>query len=532
MPQIPVYSAETRATGPTASRAASAADFGAGPSEGLQTLGGDIQQVAHIQYEQLARDDVTNVRVEMAKARAELDVQFKDEATKAPPGDTTFEQRFNERVRDTLNAKAGGAQTKEGQRTMALLQAELTGHYAEKAGIFAIQSAGVKAKQSWETSMNAFGSSLITDPTQYESVLRQAMAEINDPNGQYGRLDGATRGELERKARQVLAAAHIQGLVDNGAPELARKKLMDGALDTEIAAADKQRLIKEADVGIRMKDTAAERQELIRKRAEQDAQEGVMSNYISRIINSKSEGGPLSDQEIISNTVITAAQKEHMLEYKLRRAREMAALGESRTNPGEVRKLLLDIHAADDDPRKAYNMDGVMDAYTKGKISTPEMLLLRKEVEQLRDGNTQGFQKSMQNARNAVYTMISRSTLGQIQPEVAADAAYRFGADLERAVAEKRKNNEDPRVLLDPSSKEYLLSPARVGTYIAPARQALAAEAGKTVANQGPSSAGRIGGPAASSGPGLAVVKTDADFDALPRGATFRGPDGKLRQKP
>lgn len=525
MPLIPQYTSETRASGVVQSRSASAADFASGGGDGLQNLGSDMQQAANIQYEQQAREDVTNVRVEMAKTRAELDVAFKEEATKAPPGDPEFERRFNERVRATMDAKGALAQTKEGQRTYALLQAELSGHYAEKAGIFAVQSAGVKAKQLWETSMNAYGSSLITDPTQYAGVLKQALAEINDPNGQYARLDGATRGELERKARQVLAAAHIQGLVDNGAPELARKKLMDGALDTELAAPDKQRLIKEADVGIRMKDTAAERQDMIRRRAELDAQQGVLNAYLSRIINPKSDGGPLSDQEIISNTVLNAQQKEHMLEYKLRRAREMAALSESRTNPAAVRQLMLQIHADADDPRKAYNMTPVMDAYTKGQISTPEMMLLRKEVEQLRDGNTQGFQKDMQNARNAAYTALTRSIMGQTQPELAADAAYRFSRDLDKAVADKRQKNEDPRVLLDPTSKEYMLAPGRISSYLTAGRQAVAGQAAQAVA-------GRIGGgPAQPVAAPNAKTPTYKEFDKLPKGAQFTDPQGNVRVK-
>lgn len=484
MPKVTEYQAETVARGMPGTRNATGEDFGPGK------FGHAISDATDSLYKSKVQDDVTNVRVNMAKTRADLDVQFRTESANAEPGDPTFADKFTTKAREILDKGAENVRTAEGRRAYDELRAGLDGHFTEKAGLFEVQSAGLKAKQNWETSMNAYGTSLQTDPTQYATIRDQALSEIQDPNGQYGRIPAADRGKLVIAARDHLAQAYVQGLIDNGAADLARKKLMDGQLDDQLNAKDKQRLVKEADVGIRAKDVAAERERLFAERAQKDAQRADMDKYLARIVDPVPNGGAPSDREIITNRTLDAAQKEHLVEYKMRRARELAAFAETKTNPTEVRRLMLDIHAADDDPRKTYNADGVMESYKNGKISTAEMRLLRGEVEQLRNGSTTNFQKDLQNARESVRTAITRSILGQTQPEVAADAAYRFSRDLEAAVEAKRKGSpdspggNDPRTLLTPGHKDYMLTPERVSSYLTPPKKAVAAEADKIRATE------------------------------------------------
>lgn len=56
--------------------------------------------------------------------------------------------------------------------------------------------------------------------------------------------------------------------------------------------------------------------------------------------------------------------------------------------------------------------------------------------------------------------------------------------------------------------------------------------AGKEAATQGPRSTTRRGAAPSGEPNAPAEVKSDADYDKLPSGATFRGPDGVLRRKP
>lgn len=208
------------------------------------------------------------------------------------------------------------------------------------------------------------------------------------------------------------------------------------------------------------------------------AQDAEMDKVLKQIIDPR-QYGSIGDRDILDNSTLSWSQKQHMIDYRQTRRRELMAMAESRTNPAMVRKLMLQIHAADTDPTKTYNMDPVMDAYSKGQVSTNEMMLLRREVEQMRDGVSGGFQKKVHAAREAVYTALTRSVMGQAQPELAADAAYRFGFDMEQQIAAYRKENKDPSVLLDPMSREYMLKPERINSYLTAPSGVLRTGAGK-----------------------------------------------------
>lgn len=263
--------------------------------------------------------------------------------------------------------------------------------------------------------------------------------------------------------------------------------------------------------------TMAERQRADAERVLKENQKQVMDGYLGRIIDPTTVKGPLPDNEIMNDHVLDWQQKQHLIDYKITRQRELAAMAESKTNPAEVRRLMLEVHAADDDPTKTYNMDPVMESYRNGRISTAEMKFLRTEVEQMRDGTGNSFMKQVQSAREVVYTSLTRSIQGQIQPEVAADAAYRFNQDLQKAIEDKRKKNENPATLLDPNSREYVLKPERIQAYMMGSKANLAKATGVTV-DQNKAA--------------LPKVASDADFDKLPKGASFVDPQGNVRVKP
>ena len=102
--------------------------------------------------------------------------------------------------------------------------------------------------------------------------------------------------------------------------------------------------------------------------------------------------------------------------------------------------------------------------------------------------------------------------MGQVEPEKAADAAYRFTVDLNNAIKEKRDRREDPRTLLDPKSKDYMMTPERIKTYMKPPAVAMADEAAKVKAGE--------------------VTATFKEYDTLAPGTLFTDPQGNVRRKP
>jgi len=500
MPKIRQLIAETSAGGTAPSRMAGEADFASGlGNDGIGVLGAGVQRSAGMLEEMVTRDDVANVRQAMAKARADWTVAFQQRANEAKPGDPTFAAKFNQDFQDYVQKGRDVATTVAGQRTYDSLAAEIGGHFSEKAGLFQIASAGEKAKIDFQKEANSYGNALLSDPTQYQAVLKQALDGLNDPQGAYANIPAAAREKLALGMTQHLTKNYFQGLINNGAPELAKKQLMDGKMDAGLTPEDKESLIKSSDVGIRAKDTAAERQRMMDERARKDAVEAGMNSFLTRIVSPSKDSPMPSDKEILASDLLDSAHKQHLIDYKMRRARELAANHEARTNPGEVRKLMLGIHAASNDPTKTYNDDAVMASYRAGKISTNEMTFLRREVFDMKNGATQGFAKDVAQANNLVHTTFTRSIEGSVQPEMAVDAAYRFQMDLQAKIEAKRKANEDPRVLLDPTSKEYALSPGLLRSYLTPLRSSVAGAAARKAAGApedtgSRESAGRING--------------------------------------
>lgn len=678
MPEIKVYDDSVLPQGQLQVRA-TPNDFGAQVGEASQVLGGETQRLADVIYQNQVTNDVTNAHVVMAQERARWQKELQDRANQAQPGDDTFAPKLMEDLGQRLNDLGAQFQTRQARQVFTRMAADMTSMFGQEAIGIQGRLAGEAAKNQFTQLSSSLGSVAAQDHTQWESLVKQGVAAIDDPNGRFARVPeptreafkqsiteqikyDAARGFARRYPNAVLGSVPVelrqtmQDVVGNqprpaapGLPpdlsaplvkpfnqqriddvvrkvnapsqydqlfkdaanlynldwrELKMRALVESGLDPSakssqgavgimqmtpvtakglgVDASDPKAAIfgaaklladyrgkadgdmtkvdamyyggpsgtqwgpntrqyaanlaatrqaiglgtqvppeafapppsaqagasqdwKKPSTGIgfidslpadkffqvlteaehyqRAYDSESERTRLAQERAKKQEQDAVMTNFLQRVVDPQNaQGGELSEQEIINAPVLTWEQRQHMVQYKLQRERELAAQAEAKTNPAEVRNLMLQIHAADNDPAKTYNMDPVMDAYRLGRISTNEMRMLRQEVEQMRDGNSSGFQKRVQQAREVVFQSLTRSIVGQVQPEVAADAAYRFNADMEAKIAALRKDNKDPSTLLDPASRDYLLKPERIQSFLQGAPRAAAAGASKRAA--------------------------------------------------
>ncbi len=532
MPRIPIYQSDIGYSSGLPGANSTSADFGGAVGQALGNLGNEMEQTRRVLEDQQARAEVSDITAKMAAARAEWTVHLQQRAQEAPLGDTTFAGKFDDELTKYLGKLTENLQptTKAGQNLLAKESVELRAHFFQQAGVHQAASVGKKAVADYSTLLGSNQKTLMLDPTQFDTLFASSKAALNDPNGPYAKMPAESRQLLETQTAEKLAMAAVQGtIITLNAPELAMKQLKEGRWNEYIKGDSLDNVMKAAQVAQNAKDTAAERQRLLAERERKDAQNGLMNGYLSRIIDPK-KNGALSDREILEDQTLDWQSKQHLIDYKGRRARELATESESRTNPAEVRRLMLLTHAADDDPKKSYNLDPWMESYRAGRISTAELMLGRREVADLKDNGTQGFTKDVQSARSMAREMFLRSIEGSVQPEMAIDAAYRFQMDLQKKIDDKRAKNEDPRVLLDPGSKEYALSPTILKSYMQPLRQTVAGRAAREAAGikdapEAPGSrvaAGRIGG----------ATPTYKDYDKLESGDVFTDPSGKLRKKP
>lgn len=448
MPRIREYSSQVSADGQIAGRQATGSDFG---GEGISQLGAAAGAATVQLHEKAAQDDVTNVRVELAKARAEWDVHFRDRSAKTAPGDPTFADRFEQDFSDYLGNARQIAQTREGQRTFDLVAAELSGHFKEKAGLFQVASAGIKARQDWEVSSRAYATSVVTDPTSYMSVRDQALAELDDPNGRYSRLDMKGKEDLKIKMRDTLARSYVNGLIDNGAPELARKQLMDGKLDDQLDPVHKQALVRAADVGINAKQAAAEHAESQRRRDEKIMNDAKNDELMGRFVQGKLT---VADVRAAGLPVFGEGSQNQWIGMLRTQAKEWQEKP-IKTSPSVMVDAFERINLPAGDPRKITSMSEINKLYTDQSVSWADLSHLQKAFKDQQDEAGVRLGEVRGDFLKGIKPQLDKSTMNRID-QGGAERTFKFTMFVNEQVAKARAANQDPYELFNPGSPKYL----------------------------------------------------------------------------
>ena len=227
----------------------------------------------------------------------------------------------------------------------------------------------------------------------------------------------------------------------------------------------------------------AERSRMEERNQKEQMRESIKDIYLKGIINPTDEnGGPLSELEVIKNDALETKDKEHVINYMAARTREMSSR-ENISKPGKVREFLTRIYAPENDPNKIYNLDPIYKALDEGDIGVQDFNFLNKEVSELRSSSTNGFRRDVNNLRSKVDRAVMQNmqiqAMSMMNPELPASILFQFDRDLEARIDALRKENKDPSVLLDPSSKEYALKQGALDKYIKPAAVMLREAAAK-----------------------------------------------------
>jgi hypothetical protein len=448
MPRFRDYAAETSASGLPPTRSATASDFN---NAGGEVLGDAVGKAFAIVEHKQAQDDVTNVRVKLAQARAEWDVHFRERANASEPGDPNFASKFSQDFSDYLGKARDIAQTREGQRTFDELAANLSGHFAEKGGLFQVQSAGVKAKQDFDIAQRAYATSVITDPTSYSSVLDQAVAELQDRNGQYGRLDNATRQALETKMRDTLAQSYVNGLIDNGAPELAHKQLMAGVLDDQLDPTHKQRLIQSANAGITAKRVGAEHAAALAAKEEKARVAQINDDLMGKFV-----AGTLTMGDVRAAKIPAFGDgSQHTWVTMLKQQTRDMIEKPIKTIPSVMVAAFERINLPAGDPRKITSLHEINKLYTQQQVSWADLSHLQKAFkdQQTEDGQRLGQVQS--DFMKGIKAQLDKSTMNRLD-EAGGERMFRFTVYVNKQVEAARKANEDPYQLFNPASPKYL----------------------------------------------------------------------------
>lgn len=169
-----------------------------------------------------------------------------------------------------------------------------------------------------------------------------------------------------------------------------------------------------------------------------------------------------------------------------------------------VNDLTQRIYLPDGDPGKITYPGQLSEFMGKGLNYTDQQRL----ITQMKEANTpegNPFLKQAHEVKQTARKMLtmSMSSTAIAHPDIAEEAAYRFGADLDAKIKAARAAKQDPQQLFVPGGKDYVLDPGRVSSFM-PTEGQIAASKAKALESKPASAAA----PVAARKPG----ETAADY--------------------
>ena len=270
-------------------------------------------------------------------------------------------------------------------------------------------------------------------------------------------------------------------------------------------------VVKEAVQLQHMKMTMAEHQRAQAEQQIKKVQESKVNGYQQQILD-PDKYGQFDVTKVNDDNTIDSAQKLHLVQTAMTVDRQNR---DPKNHPGEVNRLMTDISAGYDDPTKAYNANDAKESLRMGQINANEFVFLEGQVEKMRDGSGNSFQRQVNMANKKAEDMFMKDFTATLPggAAYASDALYRFRFDLDKNISDLRKANKDPSSLLDPTSRDYMLTPERMKTYMPQAMQLMQDQAGKVAAEQ------------------KKALPSYTDHDKIPVGGLYTAPDGSVRVK-
>ena len=252
-------------------------------------------------------------------------------------------------------------------------------------------------------------------------------------------------------------------------------------------------------------DDHARREQEIQKA---QASEKSLIGYSQQILNPSKYGQV--DMKAVADDPTLGSSEKMWVSQQLYASQERQLHSATQDNPVNYRKLWMQIHAKDDDPSKIYNGDFVVSAVGHGSISPNDGERLLHEVETMKDPNGSSIGRRF-GQMSARVSSAFRARPEFIMNAAAADQAWAdWQADASAKMDDLRAQGKNPASALDPHSKDYVMDPTHLNSFLKTPGQALADGAAKK------------GDP----------LPTYKDWDTLGPGVAFTDEKGNVKRTP
>ena len=472
------------------------------------------QHLARLEQEQ---------KLQYLQANATLDVQQAAEDALASQDPAAVEQAYKsslDGLRQKWQADAGGDPG---------LARQLDGRMAlvARAKALDVQSAATKLRA--QTAAGRLGNTL--DALTRAGGMTRSEAERDNIVGQAdAAIAAAVRGgviradQADAQKQQFLATldettARRLILVNptSAAAEIASGRFRN--IDPIKREALIAHAVNESEAAQRAAQVDADRALTLAKRQQQATSDAAENKIIGDVFGQNPQ---VTAQQVSANPDLTPDAKLRMISV-INRADKPDPL--AKTSQQTTMHMLNDMRRPEGDPQRVTDMGPVYDAYIAGNLSRADFSFLRDELTQRQSSpDGQRFSERVDDLLRVAKAQIDPASpmFGSLdQTGMSAQNMYAFEYNLREKIDRYRKEGKDPGVLLDPTSPDYAARPEMVAPFRMTMDQRI-----RNITEQMRQQSATPPPIPAFSGP------DDPGYKALPSGAKFQSPDGRIRTKP
>jgi hypothetical protein len=493
MPTLPIFNAQVGERPISGGRRAGADEF----SGGAAALGGLASTASKAADAHLGRMEEEESRKALVAA-TEIRARYARELDQAQLNGGDLD-KLKERMANELSAVGDGFQTRKGADSLQMHSSNTEIMFDEQANRIAVVRASSQARLDASKFMQGASSVLQSNPTYLGTATQDAEALIDT----FQRVPPEKKAELKAELRQNLnmAAALASARID---PEGTKKRLEAG--EWELSAEQRNLAVNKTDEQMNARRASENHARSLAEFERKQRDEVATRKYVGEIVNGTLTGKAL-ERAITADVDLDSASVRMLTLFAEHRANEMTQ-GSKKSHEPTRRDLWLAVHAPDGDPKKIYNNAAIVQAVEAGRLNTTDANALMAAVANQKDENNRSFGTRLQGRIGTVSAAMRVSPEFAAQPELAAAIQLEMVAQVEKRAGELRAANKDPSGLLDPESKDYYFKPGII----------------KTVADD-------VKRRRLDALPPVPAPKTQAEYDALPVGATYVDSDGQTKVK-
>jgi hypothetical protein len=452
--KVPQVESSVRAPGPVETPNAPQATgeaFGASVGRGLQEAGRGLQSASDTIYRRQEQIEISDLNGKLAQLQADYTKKWQDTLRTAEPGDQKIADNFMADYDKQMEYLVNQVGTRAGQEYFDRRNAELRSHFQMTANASQAELAGVKARTDYTKTMQGLTSSLIRDPSLYESSLDSHAAGL-EGLVKTGLLPSSVAAELRTKGEPELAQSAIRGWIKLN-PDLAQEQLDRGEWDDKITADTKNALYHEVRTQKAANHAESVRKQQEDKKAKEERQTVAQNKYLNQLLVTKDFNlqAMLDDENL--EPFKGAGSKDAI--FKLYEE-QVKSGGKMRVDSTLVKQLFDRAHLPDGDPNKITDENEVNKYFGQG-LDDKWLAFTRNEVQgrKTEEGKAAAsFKKAIEDA--AYKQIVGEDKVFGLKDPFGSDEYLRYLSEFEKEWQNRLRRGVSARQMADVSDKEYM----------------------------------------------------------------------------